>query len=248
MKSTALAILRGVGLDDPRLTELFAYVAIVGSITTENHGVEHLVKNVIANPYLRHLVIWGDDVEGHLPGDALLSLSARGVDGRKRIIGARGARPVLKNLTENETGHFRKQVKTIDLIGRTDSSLLAGRLEWLEKQAAQPYAAGLKVDLVQIKKAKPAKRLKLDPAGYFVVMTMEGKEYPLLVEHYSNDGRLRNRVAGKDAASICATLIENRLVSQLDHDAYLGREIVKAEISLSSGWKYVQDKAQGKLC
>jgi arsenite methyltransferase len=45
----------------------------------------------------------------------------------------------------------------------------------LNKQAVQPYEAGLKVDLVEIQRAKPAKRQKLDPAGYFVIMVMKRK-------------------------------------------------------------------------
>ena len=247
LKTIALALLQGIGIDAPRLTNLFAKIAIAGTITTENLGVEHLVKNVIANPRLRYLVLWGDDIEGHLPGDALLSLSAKGLDGGKRIIGARGARPVLKNLFESEASHFRKQIRVIDLIGKRDTSELLSQLESLNKRAAQPYEAGLKVDLVEIERARSAKRLKLDPAGYFVIMAMKGKEYPLLIEHYSNDGRLKNMVEGRDAASICATLIEKKLVSQLDHAAYLGRELVKAETSLISNSKYIQDQAQGKL-
>jgi tetrahydromethanopterin S-methyltransferase subunit A len=246
-KSIALVVLKAADMDEPDLAMFYSKIAIVGRITTENLGVEHLVKNVIANPYLRHLVLWGDDVAGHLPGDALLKVSGNGFEETKSIVGARGARPVLKNLTESEVSHFRKQIHLIDLIGKSDISELARGLEMLEKQAVQPYEAGLKVDLVEIQKAGPAKRLKLDPAGYFVIMVMKGKEYPLLIEHYSNDGRLRNMIEGRDSASICAVLIEKKLVSQLDHAAYLGRELAKAELSLVPGSKYTQDQAQGEL-
>lgn len=246
--SVAVAILQSADIDERHLASLFSDIAIVGRITTENLGVEHLVKNVIANPYLRHLVLWGEDIAGHLPGDALLNVADNGFDKTGRIIGARGARPVLKNLTESEVSHFKKQIDPINLIGRRDISELTDRLEILEKQAVQPYEAGLKVDLVEIQKANPAKRLKLDPAGYFVIMVMNGKENPLLIEHYSNDGRLRNMIEGRDSASICATLIEKNLISQLDHAAYLGRELAKAELSLISNSKYTQDRAQGELC
>jgi tetrahydromethanopterin S-methyltransferase subunit A len=37
------------------------------------------------------------------------------------------------------------------------------------------------------------------------------------------------------------------LVSQLDHAAYLVRELARAEMSLDSDIKYVQDKAQGEI-
>jgi tetrahydromethanopterin S-methyltransferase subunit A len=246
-KSIAVALLQGADLDDPSLAEVSANVAIIGTITTENLGVEHLVKNVIANPYLRHLLLWGADIEGHLPGDALRNLSGKGMDRSKRIIGAAGARPVLKNITQSEVRHFMRQIKLSDLAGQRDASELARHVELLDEQAAQPYEAGLKVDWVEIKRATPAKRLKLDPAGYFVIMAMKGKRHPLLVEHYRSDGTLRNMVEGQSAADICAELIEQKLVTQLDHAAYLGRELAKAEMSLFSESKYTQDKAPGKL-
>ncbi|MGE5257377.1 MAG: DUF4346 domain-containing protein [Hyphomicrobiales bacterium] len=245
--SIAVAILQGANLDDPSLSEVFANVGIVGTITTENLGVEHLVKNVIANPHLRHLLLWGEDITGHLPGDALRNLSRNGLDGRKRIIAAAGARPVLKNITQSEVSHFRRQITLSDLTGRLGVPELASQIQLLDKQASQPYEAGLRVDWVEIKRATPAKRLRLDPAGYFVIMVMKGKDYPLLVEHYRNDGTLRNIVEGRDAADICAELIEQKLVTQLDHAAYLGRELAKAEMSLFSGSKYTQDKAQGEV-
>lgn len=245
--SIAVALLQGVDLDEPSLTEVLANVAIAGTITTENLGVEHLVKNVIANPYLRHLLLWGDDIEGHLPGDALRNLSENGLDRGKRIIGAGGARPVLKNLTKSEVAHFMRQIKLSDLTGKKGISELASQIERLGKPAAQPYEAGLKVDGVEVKRAMPAKRLKLDPAGYFVIMVMKGRRYPLLVEHYRNDGTLRDMVEGRNAADICAELIEKKLVTQLDHAAYLGRELAKAELTLLSNAEYTQDRAQGEL-
>jgi len=246
-KSIALAVLQGINMDEPDLATVYSKIAIIGSITTENLGVEHLIKNLIANPYLRYLVLWGEDIEGHLPGDALLNLIGNGLDKTKRIVGASGARPVLKNLTESEVHHLRRQIQVIDLIGRKDISELTNRLELFNKQTAQPYEAGLRVDLVEIQKARPAKRLKLDPTGYFVIMVMKGKENPLLIEHYSNDGTLRNMIEGIDSASICAALIEKNLISQLDHAAYLGRELAKAELSLISDSRYTQDQAQGEL-
>ena len=246
-KAVAVAVLGSVDIDGLRSGLMGSGVAIIGSITTENLGVEHLVKNLIANPFIRHLAIWGEDVEGHRPGNALLNLLRNGIDKPRRIIGARGARPVLKNVTDEEVRHFRQQITVVDLIGRKEVDDLTRQLAVLRRQPVQPYEVGLKVDLVEIQTAAPARRLKLDPKGYFVVMVMKGRENPLLVEHYSNDGVLQNLVEGKDSASICATLIEKKLVSQLDHAAYLGRELVKAEVSIRMDARYQQDRAQGEL-
>jgi tetrahydromethanopterin S-methyltransferase subunit A len=76
-------------------------------------------------------------------------------------------------------------------------------------------------------------------------MVMHGGEQPIVVEHYTNDGVLRNVIEGSDAASVCATIVEMKLVSQLDHAAYLGRELAKAELSIPTKKRYIQDKAQG---
>lgn len=246
-KSIAIALLGGVDIDRLTLGGVGSEIAIVGSITTENLGVEHLVKNLIANPFLRRLIVWGEDVEGHLPGNSLINFRINGIDKTRRIIGARGARPVLKNITDDEVRHFRRQIQVIDSIGRKDVGELTKQTDVLRLQPIQPYETGLEVDLVETQEARPSRHLKLDPKGYFVIMVMKGSENFLLVEHYSNDGRLRNMIKGKDSATICATLIEKGIVSQLDHAAYLGRELAKAELSISMDSRYTQDRAQGEL-
>jgi len=246
-KSVAIAVLGGVEMDLLTSGTFSAEIAIMGGIATENLGVEHLVKNIIANPFIRHLILWGKDAEGHWPGNALLNLLSRGVDENRRIIGAKGARPVLKNVSDAEVHHLRGQIQGIDLIGITDMAELTRQIDILSRRPIKPYASGLKIDRVEVQKARPARRLKLDPEGYFVIMVMRGREYPLQVEHYSNDGTLQNMIEGKDAASICATLIEKNLISQLDHAAYLGRELAKAELSIRMETRYTQDRAQGAL-
>ena len=242
--SVALALLQGVSLDDLSRIDLSA-VAIAGTITTENLGIEHLAKNVIANPHIRQLILFGIEIPGHLPGDALLRFSENGIDSKGHIISAQGARPVLKNLTLLESDHFKSQIKVTNLIGKTDVSFLATRLADLKQFPLPPYESGLRVDLVEARRAAPACRLQLDRAGYFVIMVMHGGEQPIVVEHYTNDGVLRNVIEGSDAASLCATIVEMKLVSQLDHAAYLGRELAKAELSVSNKMGYIQDKAQG---
>jgi tetrahydromethanopterin S-methyltransferase subunit A len=243
-QSTAIALLQGISLGD--LTGIgLNGVAIIGSISTENIGIEHLVKNIISNPYIRTLVLFGRDIEGHKPGNALIHLLENGLNSQNKIIGAQGARPVLKNLTKAEVDHFRAQIKISNLIGQTELSSLTTFLTDLNQQDFSPYEPGLKIDLVEARRAEPARRLKLDHVGYFVIMVRQGREQPIWVEHYTNDGALRNVIEGKDAASICATVIDLKLVSQLDHAAYLGRELAKAELSQSLEVPYIQDKAQG---
>ena len=151
----------------------------------------------------------------------------------------------MKNLTQIEVDQFRSQVSVSNLSPTDEPNWLATHVSNLNQLASPAYDSGLRVELVKPVKAEPAKRLKLDRSGYFVIMAMQGRALPLVVEHYTNDGVLRNVVEGTEAASIYATIIERKLVSQLDHAAYLGRELARAEASLTSKRPYVQDKAQG---
>lgn len=82
--------------------------------------------------------------------------------------------------------------------------------------------------------------IKLDKAGYFVI-NIEGDM--LLVEHYSYKDKLIHIIEGRDARSTYLTLIRNGWVSNLDHAAYLGKELTRAELSIEHGLNFVQDGA-----
>ena len=222
-------------------------VAIVGSLTTENLGVEHILKNVISNPFIRHVVLFGKDVYGHFPGDALIKLRDNGIGNNQKILGATGARPILKNILTSEVEHFMRQITIHNLMDETDFEPLRKQVLMIMSSKPSPFEAGLRVDLVEITEATPSRKLRLDPEGYFVVMVRKGRKNPIYVEHYKNDGRLTNVIEGKNSATVCSTLLRMGLVSQLDHAAYLGRELAKAELSLVIDKKYIQDRAQGDL-
>ena len=82
----------------------------------------------------------------------------------------------------------------------------------------------------------------LDPAGYFVVYP-ELRRNALVLEHYTNKGVLDAVLEGRTAGALYQTAIARRLVSRLDHAAYLGRELARAEQSVKDGTMYVQDRA-----
>lgn len=46
-----------------------------------------------------------------------MALSRNGLDERQRIIGAKGKRPVLRNLGKAAFEHFRRTREVIDLVG-----------------------------------------------------------------------------------------------------------------------------------
>jgi tetrahydromethanopterin S-methyltransferase subunit A len=58
------------------------------------------------------------------------------------------------------------------------------------------------------------------------------------------ENRLLRVIEGKTARDVCLALIRNGWVSKLDHAAYLGRELARAELALRSGRPFTQDSAE----
>ncbi len=98
--------------------------ALSGTIQTESIGIEKLVCNIVANPNIRYLVLFGPESPGHQTGDALLRLVENGVDERRRIIGAKALTPYLFNLPTEFIARFRQQVRMINLLDEGDPELL----------------------------------------------------------------------------------------------------------------------------
>jgi tetrahydromethanopterin S-methyltransferase subunit A len=110
-------------------------LSITGKLETENIGVDKLIKNVISNPKLRSLVIAGVESTGYQSGQTLLALAENGIDSMGRVIGSRGKRPVLRNVTDEEVEAFRRQVQVVDLIGCEDVDRIIALVKELGQQA-----------------------------------------------------------------------------------------------------------------
>jgi tetrahydromethanopterin S-methyltransferase subunit A len=225
-----------------------AALSIVGGLHTENLGIEHLIRNVLSNPHIRYLLVCGEDTRkaiGHLPGQSLLALAQHGTNDKMRIIEAKGKRPILKNLALAQVEAFRRQVQVIDQIGNSDIDSLLAMIKDSAKNDPGPFAdAPSEGNPIAVEVAREPERLVLDPAGYFVVYPDRGKQR-LVLEHYTNEGILDRIVTASSATALYASVIEAQLISRLDHAAYLGRELARAEHALQSGEDYVQDRAPG---
>jgi tetrahydromethanopterin S-methyltransferase subunit A len=91
-------------------------VAIMGTVKTENMGLEKVITNIIANPQIRFVIVCGREEFGHFPADAIISLVKNGVDAQMRIIGSRSAIPFLCNIPPSAVERFRKQIELVDLV------------------------------------------------------------------------------------------------------------------------------------
>ncbi len=242
-------------LGSPELVDMVSSVhpeevCIVGKTETENIGIDKVIRNTITNRAIRYLVLAGSDPAGHLPGQTIMSLSANGVDERMRVIGSKGKRPILRNVTAREVESFRDQVEVIDMIGCEDVEAILQKIRELAPtpkqscgcaQCTDPEAIAGTAEVPTIEAAEP-ERIQMDKAGYFVVLPQERKG-TILVEHYDYGDKLLRRIEGWDARSLYWTIIEGNWVTQLSHSAYLGKELAKAELSLKHGFKYSQGGA-----
>jgi dihydropteroate synthase-like protein len=119
-----------------------------------------------------------------------------------------------------------------------------------QKRRTPPKDLGVDLLILKEKRSRPAERLPeecqeasqedksarsyvMDPAGSFRIGLAEG----MIVARHE-----RATVAGRKATEVLNALIDQGLVTRLDHAGYLGRELQKAELALTLGRSYVQDE------
>ncbi len=223
-------------------------LAIVGTLHTENLGIERVIQNVLANPHIRFLIVCGEDTQqrvGHLPGQSLVSLFSQGIDEKGRIQGAAGKRPVLKNVTPAQVAAFRQQVEIVPLVGETRAEVIREHVTTAAGRTPGPFSGAPEAPPVRHVQARAPELLVQDPAGFLVVYADRATS-TLALEHYTNAGVLDCLITGETAVAVYSEAIEQRLLSRLDHAAYLGRELARAESALRTGEPYVQDRAPGE--
>ena len=110
------------------------------------------------------------------------------------------------------------------------------------------------------------RHIDLDPQGYFIVY-LDREKSLLCVDHYTNDineqglavdpetgeviacknskpRQAKTTYTAQTAKQMCVKLIEESdpmPLSMMDHAAYLGRELMRAEFALVNGTEYIQD-------
>ena len=247
----SIALAKEVGARAPR------GLCIVGKVETENIGIEKIIKNILANPAIRCLVLAGAEPPKHLTGASFLALFDHGVDDGMRIIGAPGMRPVLPNTSTEEVTALRDRIEVVNMIGDTDiEDIVSTVVRVAGQKATVTRSTRVSAPAGPLSSATPPSEqpsvqqvlasgedpedIKLDQAGYFVIQV---KNDTLLVEHYDYKNALVRVVKGSDARSIYLTLTRNEWVTRTDHAAYLGKELARAEFSMREGIEYVQDGA-----
>jgi thymidylate synthase len=84
-------------------------------------------------------------------------------------------------------------------------------------------------------------KFEQDKNGYFIISVENGE---IIVQHHLPDGRKSNYTfRGNKAQILYRKVLNENLISRLDHAAYLGHELARAEIALKEGKKFIQDEA-----
>ena len=124
----------------------------------------------------------------------------------------------------------------------------------------------LRQSIQEIDNQLSKRHIDLDPGGYFIIY-LEPSAGLIWVKHYSNiineqglaadpitgevipaRGKVERvaekQYSGKTAKELCVKIIEEIQpcpITMLDHAAYLGRELMRAEFALINDEEYVQD-------
>lgn len=222
-------------------------IAIMGKTVTENIGVERIVKNIISNPKIRFLVCCGKVSKGHFVGDALKCLAENGVDEKKRIIGAKGSMPVVKNLSLEEIKRFSRQVEVVCMQGEEDVEKISGKVKECIERNPGPFKEGMKLKssdkgekVKAIKAWHKEDEVELEPV-YFKI-GLDRRKKVMIAECYDLSHALKCMIEGKNAEEMTHTIIREGLIKNLAHAAYLGRELQKAEIALKNDLEFVDQE------
>ena len=80
----------------------------------------------------------------------------------------------------------------------------------------------------------------MDPKGYFLIRLNKASS-TIELAHCANNHVITKMITGKTAQELYMTAIKLGLLSRLDHAAYLGKELKKAEFCLKNNLEYVQE-------
>ncbi|MAF13970.1 MAG: hypothetical protein CMI53_03690 [Parcubacteria group bacterium] len=108
------------------------------------------------------------------------------------------------------------------------------KIHWLKKIDKSNYDTS---------SAKTNHQWNRDPVGYFLIK-IDDKDKLIRIGFCTNDNILNHEIVGKNAEDIYYEVLSRNLVSLMEHAAYIGKELTRAEVALKNGTEYVQDLDQ----
>jgi dihydropteroate synthase-like protein len=107
---------------------------------------------------------------------------------------------------------------------------------WTEKSYDRAKEAGR-----EVLEAQEEEGLVLDSKGWFVI-NVDREKGRIVASHFMTKDDPDVIIKGRRAREIYKTILHKGLVGKHDHAAYLGTELMKAELALNLGRSYVQDE------
>jgi len=106
----------------------------------------------------------------------------------------------------------------------------------------EPYNKKIELDADVIEVKEKTGPATLDSAGMFkILVDHSGKNIVAIHFNTAKMDKPSKIIKGENAENIYSKIIDLGLVTRLDHAAYLGNELAKAEIALNTGKEYIQD-------
>lgn len=113
-------------------------IAIAGFCETENEGLAKIVQNVVSNSHIRRMIVCGERVRGHEPGQTLIALHSNGLNEKCTVIGSNGTIPTLLPTyfrgddPSKYVNRFQKQIISVaDMINDTSVEKIGMKVDEL---------------------------------------------------------------------------------------------------------------------
>lgn len=117
--------------------------AIIGSVFTENLGVQLAITNMLKCPNIRYLILCGKESQ-HMAGDAFKSLYHNGaarIGTYRRIVGCKSPLPFVDDIPEWAIDEYQENIKLIDMIGIEDEPSIQKKIdECIDEYKKNPVA------------------------------------------------------------------------------------------------------------
>lgn len=111
-----------------------------------------------------------------------------------------------------------------------------------KRKHEEPYDPQLEANAQVTVADEAVEQATVDPQGVFRI-TVDRNAESIVALHFATAeaDKPTTIIKGKTAEAVYAKIVKMRLVTRLDHAAYLGLELAKAEIALRTGKEYIQD-------
>lgn len=219
-------------------------ICMIATHCRSTADVEKLVRNIAANMAIHCVIVTTSEEE--MPSALCSLLTLLGADVEPNEEAQSQANKLRSRLDEIDFSALTRQVRAVSMPPGSETDRIVARISELASEANRPntgFRAPVQQDENGIERVIAARNIEYelqnDKAGNFFVCVKDKK---IVVEHFSPKNDLLRVIEGHTARDLCITLIRNGWVSKLDHAAWLGRELLRAELSMEKGDEFVPDR------